>query len=61
VLVAEGDQVSAGQGLVVLEAMKMENELKAAGAGVVRAVRVAAGATVDKGQLLLEVAPPGAS
>ena len=61
VLVAEGDQVVAGQGLVVLEAMKMENELKAAGPGVVRTVRVAPGATVEKGQLLLEVgagAPP---
>jgi len=61
VLVAEGDQVTAGQGLVVLEAMKMENELKASGAGVVRSVRAVAGNTVEKGQLLLEVAPPGDS
>ena len=61
VLVAEGDQVAAGQGLVVLEAMKMENELKAGGTGVVRAVRVVAGATVEKGQLLLEVGPSPAS
>ena len=60
VLVAEGEEVAAGQGLVVLEAMKMENELKAAGSGVVRTVRVAAGATVEKGQLLLEIGPPAA-
>jgi len=61
VLVSEGEQVSAGQGLVVLEAMKMENELKAGAAGVVRSVRAVAGATVEKGQLLLEVGPPAAS
>jgi acetyl/propionyl-CoA carboxylase alpha subunit len=61
VLVAEGDQVAAGQGLVVLEAMKMENELKATVAGVVKSVRAAAGATVEKGQFLLEVGPAGVS
>ena len=38
-----GEQVAAGAGLVVLEAMKMENELKAPAAGVVDAVRVGAG------------------
>jgi pyruvate carboxylase subunit B len=58
VLVEEGQQVMAGQGLVVLEAMKMENELKASGAGVVRSVRAVAGSTVEKGQLLLEVVAP---
>jgi pyruvate carboxylase subunit B len=61
VLVAEGDQVTAGQGLVVLEAMKMENELKAIGPGVVTGVRAVAGTTVEKGHLLLEVGPPGDS
>jgi biotin carboxyl carrier protein len=40
--------------LVVLEAMKMENELKAAGAAVVKAVRVQPGEAVEKGQVLLE-------
>jgi biotin carboxyl carrier protein len=49
-----GDAVTAGMGLVVLEAMKMENELTAPGAAIVKAVRVAAGEAVEKGQVLLE-------
>jgi pyruvate carboxylase subunit B len=49
-----GDTVSAGTGLVVLEAMKMENELKAPAAATVKAVRVAPGEAVEKGQVLLE-------
>lgn len=55
--VAEGDIVSAGAGLLVLEAMKMENELKAPAAGTVRAIHVSAGQAVEKGQLLLELGP----
>jgi biotin carboxyl carrier protein len=50
-----GDTVAAGQGLIVMEAMKMENELRASGAGVVRAVRVAAGDAVEKGTVLVEM------
>jgi biotin carboxyl carrier protein len=49
-----GDKVAAGAGLVVLEAMKMENELKAAAPGVVKAVPVVAGDVVEKGQVLVE-------
>ena len=49
-----GDAVSAGTGLVVLEAMKMENELKAPSATVVKSIRVAPGEAVEKGQVLLE-------
>jgi biotin carboxyl carrier protein len=49
-----GQAVSPGAGMVVLEAMKMENELRAASAGVVRAVRVAVGEAVEKGQVLVE-------
>lgn len=48
-----GDEVQAGQGLVVLEAMKMENELKAHHAGIVKEIRVGKGKTVEKGELLL--------
>jgi biotin carboxyl carrier protein len=49
-----GEAVAAGTGLVVLEAMKMENELKAATAGVVKVVRVTPGEAVEKGQVLVE-------
>jgi pyruvate carboxylase subunit B len=55
--VSGGDRVRAGQGLVVMEAMKMENELRAAAAGVVRKVLVTAGSAVEKGALLLEMEP----
>lgn len=56
-LVALGDPVVAGQGLVVLEAMKMENELKAPGAGVVQSIGAIPGAVVEKGSVLVELAP----
>lgn len=52
--VKAGDAVAAGAGLVVLEAMKMENELKAPAAAVVKSIRVAPGEAVEKGQVLLE-------
>lgn len=58
VLVKAGDAVKAGQPLVILEAMKMENELRADHAGVVREVKVAAGTAVDGGAALLVVEPP---
>jgi len=57
VSVAVGDTVSPGQGLVVVEAMKMENELRATTAGVVTAVRAVPGTAVDKGAVLVELAP----
>jgi pyruvate carboxylase subunit B len=55
VSVAEGDEVQAGQGLVVMEAMKMENELRAAAAGRVRRVLVGPGTAVEKGAVLVEM------
>ncbi|HEX9607637.1 MAG TPA: biotin/lipoyl-containing protein [Gemmatimonadaceae bacterium] len=48
-----GDKVEAGQGLVVMEAMKMENELRATAAGTVRSVEVSPGTAVEKGALLV--------
>jgi biotin carboxyl carrier protein len=54
VLVERGQEVPAGAGLVVLEAMKMENELKAPAAGLVGAVRAQPGQAVEKGQVLVE-------
>ena len=53
--VADGEVVQPGQGLVVMEAMKMENELRATAAGTVRRVHVASGTAVEKGALLLEL------
>jgi biotin carboxyl carrier protein len=55
VLVAAGDEVKARQGLVVVEAMKMENELRAARDGRVRAVSVVEGQSVEAGAILLVV------
>jgi biotin carboxyl carrier protein len=54
--VAPGQHVEAGAGLVVVEAMKMENELRAARAGVVAAVHVAVGQAVEKGAPLVTFA-----
>jgi len=56
--VAEGDAVEAGQGLVIVEAMKMENELKAEVAGVVARVHVEPGQAVEKDQILVDFAAP---
>jgi len=56
VAVAEGDEVKAGQPLVILEAMKMENQICAEGPGRVERVLVAPGVTVDGGQVLVVVA-----
>jgi biotin carboxyl carrier protein len=55
VLVKAGDAVAAGQTLVVLEAMKMENELRAPRAGRVVDLRCAEGAAVESGQDLVTV------
>ncbi len=55
-LVEVGASVRQGQGLVVLEAMKMENELKAPADGVVTAIGATVGAAVDKGTVLVELA-----
>ena len=55
VLIKPGDQVEARQGLVVMEAMKMENELSSPKGGVVREVAVAEGASVEAGRLLVVV------
>jgi biotin carboxyl carrier protein len=54
-LVEAGAAVPAGGGVLVLEAMKMENELRASSPGVVKAVRVVPGQAVEKGQALVEL------
>ena len=55
--VAAGQRVEAGAALVVVEAMKMENEIRALRGGVVEAVHVAAGEAVAKGAALVTLAP----
>jgi biotin carboxyl carrier protein len=55
VLVKPGETVVARQGLVVVEAMKMENELRAPAAGIVRAVCVIEGAAVEANSVLIEI------
>lgn len=53
--VNEGEAIQPGQGLVVMEAMKMENELRATSRGTVKRVLVGPGTAVEKGALLLEM------
>jgi biotin carboxyl carrier protein len=53
VAVRPGDTVQAGDALLVIEAMKMENEFKASGAGTVVEVRVAPGQAVNAGDVLI--------
>jgi pyruvate carboxylase subunit B len=55
VSVEVGASVQPGQGLVVMEAMKMENELRSASAGVVKAIRVEPGTAVERGAVLVEL------
>jgi pyruvate carboxylase subunit B len=51
--VSQGDVVEAGQGVIVMEAMKMENELRATASGRVKSVEVSPGTAVEKGTLLV--------
>ena len=53
ILVAAGHEVVAGEGVAVLEAMKMENEIRADRGGTVKTVHVSAGQSVDTGELLI--------
>ena len=58
--VKEGDTVTAGQGVVIVEAMKMENELTAEADAIVTKVHVAEGQAVEKDQILVDLADPDA-
>lgn len=55
ILATEGTAVEAGQSVIVIEAMKMQNELKAPKSGVVKKINVSEGAAVEAGQALAEV------
>jgi pyruvate carboxylase subunit B len=50
-----GDAVQAGQGVIVMEAMKMENDLRTQSSGIVSALRVKPGDAVEKGAVLVEL------
>jgi propionyl-CoA carboxylase alpha chain len=54
VKVAEGQEVKAGEPVAVIEAMKMENILKAESDGVVKAVKAEAGASLKVDQVIIE-------
>jgi len=56
--VAEGERVEEGQGVLIIEAMKMENEIRAPVAGVVRRLSVSVGDAVERDALLCVVEPP---
>lgn len=58
VIVEEGQRVSPGDGVVILEAMKMENEIRTSSAGIVEGIRVSAGQTVNQGDVMVELGPP---
>ena len=55
ILVREGELIEAGQGVLLLEAMKMENEIKAPAAGIVKAVHVSESDAVEKNAALIEI------
>ncbi len=55
VLTEEGASVEQGDGLLILEAMKMENEIKAPRSGVVSSLKVAEGESVESGQTMVEI------
>jgi biotin carboxyl carrier protein len=52
VLVEEGAEVKAGDGIIVVEAMKMQNEMKSPKDGIIKEIRFAEGATVNAGDVL---------
>jgi pyruvate carboxylase subunit B len=54
-VVAEGDSVKEGQGVAVVEAMKMQNELKAPKSGTVEKLCVVEGQAVNAGEVLLTI------
>jgi biotin carboxyl carrier protein len=53
--VTEGQSVSSGEQLIVLESMKMQNEIRAPQEGIVRSIRVRAGERVEQNQILLTI------
>jgi pyruvate carboxylase subunit B len=61
ILVQEGEYVQAGDGVAILEAMKMENEIRAPYDGVVQSVHAAPGQTVNQNEILITIGAPDES
>ena len=59
ILVSEGERVSQGQGVIIVEAMKMENELRAEISGTATKIHVKADDRVDGGAILISIEPEG--
>jgi biotin carboxyl carrier protein len=57
ILVREGDKVRKNQGLVIVEAMKMENEIRSPGAGIVKKINFDEGNLVDTADPIIELEP----
>jgi biotin carboxyl carrier protein len=55
IMVSPGDRVKSGQGLIIVEAMKMQNEMRSPKDGVVFKIQAAAGATVAQGEVLMVI------
>ena len=55
ILVSENEEIEKGQALVILEAMKMENIIKAQGTGKIQAIKISKGDKVEKSQLLISI------
>jgi len=55
ILAAAGQQVEKGDGVVVVEAMKMQNEIKSPKSGAVKSVNVEEGVTVNAGEVLMVI------
>lgn len=57
ILVEEGQEVAPGTGIIIIEAMKMENEIRCRNGGVIKSIRVEAGETVEGDVVLVEIEP----
>ena len=57
VLVEEGEKVKAGTGIIIIEAMKMENEIQCRNAGVIKEIHTKAGEAIESGVPLVEISP----
>jgi len=55
--VKEGESVKSGEGIMIMEAMKMENEISSPIDGVVKSLSISPGDAVEKGQILFEISP----